>query len=119
MNRAVRLSASLVLSLLVTVSFSPATLAVDGEASRQEVARLATQAEEAFTAGVAASKDNNNAAACRYFENAAVLWENAIYASLGMMTDPAYDRDEVSHNNDNLQENADKAKRNAKALCGR
>jgi hypothetical protein len=118
MNRAARISATLALSLLATVSFSPAALAGTGEASRQEVARLATQAEEAFTAGLAAAKDNNNAAACRYFENAAVLWENAIYASLGMMTDPAYDRDEVSRNNDNLQENADSAKKNAKIVCG-
>lgn len=88
-------------------------------AAAQDTDRLASQAADAFNAGVDASHAGQFSVACRQYGNAAVLFENTIMSLMGQSMATEEERDYLKSYADRLQAHADQAKEEAKYACSR
>lgn len=104
--------------IIVTVMCAIAFLHVQTVSAQNAVANE-QRAVNAYNAGLDAKDRGDNEAACRHFNAAAVLWENAIYGLAGANMSTQEARDSVKAVADNLQARADKAKSKAREVCGK
>ena len=97
-----------------------ATLALLGTSSvmANEVSDLDARAAAEYNRGLDASDAGQNGAACRYFRNSAVLYENSIYAMMSHSMRTEEDRDVIKRAADQQQSSANEAKAHAKEVCG-
>lgn len=86
-------------------------------AAAQDTSTQEARATETFNAAVDAAQAHRYDAACRGFNNAAVMYENAIGSLMGQSMATEEERDYVKRYADMLQSRADDAKKAAKAAC--
>ena len=95
----------------------PSSAGQSGDDSSRKSSGLMQQSKDAIEEADAAEENGDYAAACTGYRNGADLMERAIYATLGMTTDPDYDMDAVLANNERLQRIVDTAKEEADQAC--
>lgn len=83
----------------------------------QDTSTLEARATQTFNDAVDAGQAHRYDEACRGFNNAAVLYENAIGSLMGQSMATEEDRDYVKRYANMLQGRADEAKKAAKAAC--
>jgi hypothetical protein len=84
----------------------------------ENAADLDAEAAADYNRGLDAKEAGQNDRACRSFENAAIGWENAVYALLGLPMSSEEDRDRIKSFASGLQSSANSAKAQAKQVCG-
>jgi hypothetical protein len=97
---------------------SPALADPAGDAAREKANALYRRGGELFAQATTAASNGDNAGACRLYRDSATVLENAIFATAGMVYDPAYDKDKIKAANATIQERVDSAKENAAHYCG-
>jgi len=83
----------------------------------QDTSTQEARATETYNDAVDAAQAHRYDAACRGFNNAAVMYENAIGSLMGQSMATEEDRDYIKRYADMLQGRADEAKKAAKAAC--
>ena len=78
---------------------------------------LSQRATDAFNEAVVAGRAEHYQAACRGFNSAAALYNNAIFALIGEPMQTDEERDYVKRQGQALQDRVDKAKEYAKVVC--
>jgi hypothetical protein len=86
-------------------------------AMAQDTSTQEARATETYNDAVDAAQAHRYDAACRGFNNAAVMYENAINSLYGQSMATEEDRDYIKSYANNLQASADQAKKAAKAAC--
>lgn len=102
---------------LLGVLFAAVVVLCAMPAAAQDTDRLTAHATEVFNDAVDAGKGARYESACRGFGNAAVLYENAINSLFSQSMATVEDRDYIKRYADQLQANANDAKKAAKAAC--
>jgi hypothetical protein len=100
---------------LITALALPSASAV----MANEVSDLDVRAAAEYNRGLDAGDAGRNGAACQHFRNAAVLYENSIYAMMSHPMRTEEDRDVIKRAADQQQASANGAKAKAKEVCGR
>ena len=104
--------------ILVTVMCAIAIL-LARSAMAQDRNTYDQRAVNAYNTGLDAKEAGNNEDACRNFNNAATLWENAVYALMSYSMRTEEDRELLKRDADQLQSAANKAKEQARNVCGK
>ena len=86
-------------------------------AAAQDTSTQEARATETYNDAVDAVQAHRYDAACRGFNNAAIMYENAIGSLMGQSMATEEDRDYIKRYADMLQGRADAAKKAAKAAC--
>lgn len=116
--QSVRATSKFFLAFASLLSISSAAWAgPNGDAAREKANGLSQRGEAIFAQANTAHDNGDNASACKLYREAAIVLENSIYASLGMVYDPDYDKDEIKAGNAAIQENVNMAKHNAEITC--
>lgn len=88
-------------------------------ASANPVSDLDARAVAEYNRGLDAADAGQNVAACQHFRNAAVLYENSIYAMMSHSMRTNEDRETIQSAANQQQAAANRAKSNASEVCGK